>query len=125
MMGAKAETMDSVPAGNTVALVGIDSFIAKSATLSDHVEAHTIKAMKFTVSPFVRIAVSVKNALDLPKLVEGLKKLSKADPLVKCTQEENGEHIVACAGELHAEVSIRDLRKEYAKVEIQTKEPQV
>jgi elongation factor 2 len=38
--------------------------------------------MRYSVSPVVRVAVDVKNASDLPKLVEGLKKLSKSDPLV-------------------------------------------
>ena len=51
--------------------------------------------MKYSVSPVVRVAVEPKNAGDLPKLVEGLKKLAKADPLVVCTTEESGEHIIA------------------------------
>jgi len=38
--------------------------------------------MKFSVSPVVRRSVEVKNAQDLPKLVEGLKRLSKSDPCV-------------------------------------------
>lgn len=46
--------------------------------------------MKYSVSPVVRVAVSAKNPADLPKVVEGLKKLSKSDPLVVCTSEENG-----------------------------------
>ena len=46
--------------------------------------------MKYSVSPVVRVAVSTKNAADLPKLVEGLKKLSKSDPLIECTIEESG-----------------------------------
>jgi len=46
--------------------------------------------MKYSVSPVVRVAVEPKNAGDLTKLVEGLKKLSKSDPLVICTTEENG-----------------------------------
>lgn len=46
--------------------------------------------MKYSVSPVVRVAVSVKNAGDLPKLVEGLLKLSKSDPLVICSIEETG-----------------------------------
>lgn len=45
----------------------------KTATLTDHVDAHTIRTMKYSVSPVVRVAVSVKNAADLPKLVDGLK----------------------------------------------------
>ncbi len=51
--------------------------------------------MKFSVSPVVRVAVEVKNPADLPKLVEGLKRLAKSDPMVQCTIEESGEHIVA------------------------------
>ena len=54
--------------------------------------------MKFSVSPVVRVAVEAKNPSDLPKLVEGLKRLAKSDPMVQCMIEESGEHIVA--GEL-------------------------
>ena len=56
--------------------------------------------MKFSVSPVVRVAVEAKNPSDLPKLVEGLKRLAKSDPMVQCVIEESGEHIVAGAGEL-------------------------
>ncbi|CAD8087131.1 unnamed protein product [Paramecium primaurelia] len=45
--------------------------------------------MKYSVSPVVRVAVQPKNPGDLPKLVDGLKKLSKSDPLVLCTTEES------------------------------------
>ena len=74
--------------------------------------------MKYSVSPVVRVAVSVKNANDLPKLVEGLKKLSKSDPLVLCLTEESGEHVIAGCGELHIEICLKDLEEEYAKCEI-------
>ena len=43
----------------------------------------------------VRVAVEAKNPSDLPKLVEGLKRLAKSDPMVQCSIEESGEHIVA------------------------------
>jgi hypothetical protein len=39
--------------------------------------------MKFSVSPVVRVAVEPKNASDLPKLVEGLKRLARSDPMVQ------------------------------------------
>ena len=45
----------------------------------------------------VRVAVEPKVASDLPKLVEGLKRLAKSDPMVQCTIEETGEHIIAGA----------------------------
>jgi len=61
-------------AGNTVAMVGLDQFITKNATLTNdkNEDAHPIKAMKFSVSPVVRVAVEPKTASDLPKLVEGI-----------------------------------------------------
>jgi elongation factor 2 len=59
------------------------------------------------------VAVDVKNPSDLPKLVEGLKRLAKSDPLVLCTTEESGEHIVAGCGELHIEICLKDLREDF------------
>lgn len=63
--------------------------------------------MKFSVSPVVRVAVEPKNPADLPKLVEGLKRLAKSDPMVQCIIEESGEHIIAGAGELHLEICLK------------------
>jgi elongation factor 2 len=107
--------VEDVPAGNTCALVGLDQFINKNATITGEREedAHTIKAMKFSVSPVVRVAVECKNPSDLPKLVEGLKRLSKSDPMVQCIIEETGEHIVAGAGELHLEICLKDLQEDF------------
>jgi len=82
MMGGKVEPIPDVPCGNTVGLVGVDAYLIKQGTISTHDDAHCIKVMKYSVSPVVRVAVEVKNASDLPKLVEGLRKLAKADPLV-------------------------------------------
>merc|ERR1719424_2091629 len=80
MMGRKTEAVDSVTAGNTAALVGIDQYLIKAGTLADAgSEAHPIHTMKYSVSP--------ENPNDLPKLVEGLKRLSKSDPLVQCSME--------------------------------------
>ena len=73
--------VQSVPCGNTCGLVGIDQFILKSATITDNAAAHNFKDMKYSVSPVVRVAVKPKDGRDLPKLVEGLKKMSKSDPL--------------------------------------------
>ncbi|XP_061368449.1 elongation factor 2 [Gastrolobium bilobum] len=114
-MGKKQETVEDVPCGNTVALVGLDQFITKNATLTNEkdVDAHPIRAMKFSVSPVVRVAVQCKVASDLPKLVEGLKRLAKSDPMVVCTMEESGEHIVAGAGELHLEICLKDLQDDF------------
>merc|ERR1712166_327304 len=125
MMGGKVEAVADVPCGNTVGLVGVDQYLMKQGTISDSEVAHCIKVMKYSVSPVVRVAVEVKNAADLPKLVEGLRKLSKSDPLVVCTTEENGEHVIAGCGELHIEICLKDLEEEYAKVPIKKGDPVV
>ena len=125
MMGGKVEAVPDVPSGNTVALVGVDQYLMKQGTIATAEDAHCIKVMKYSVSPVVRVAVDVKNASDLPKLVEGLKKLSKSDPLVQCITEESGEHIIAGCGELHVEICLKDLIEEYAKCDIKKGDPVV
>merc|ERR1711988_1807704 len=125
MMGRTTEQIQDVPCGNTVALVGVDAFILKSGTLTTLENAHNIAAMKYSVSPVVKVAVKVKDGKDLPKLVEGLKKLSKSDPLVVCTTEENGEHVIAGCGELHVEICLKDLREEYAQCDFVMTDPVV
>merc|ERR1711970_1346648 len=111
MMGGKVEAIEDVPAGNICGLVGVDQFLVKTGTITTSKDAHNVKVMKFSVSPVVRVAVEPKNPSDLPKLVEGLKRLSKSDPMVQCFIEESGEHIIAGAGELHLEICLKDLKE--------------
>merc|ERR1711868_14196 len=125
MMGRTVEQIADVPCGNTVALVGIDQFILKSGTLATVEDAHNIADMKYSVSPVVKIAVKAKDGKDLPKLVEGLKKLSKSDPLVVCTMEESGEHVIAGCGELHVEICLKDLKEEYEQCDFIMSDPVV
>jgi elongation factor 2 len=125
MMGRVTEQIADVPCGNTVALVGIDQYILKSGTITTCESAHNIATMKYSVSPVVKVAVRPKDGKDLPKLVEGLKKLSKSDPLVVCTTEESGEHVIAGCGELHVEICLKDLRDEYAQCDFVMSDPVV
>jgi elongation factor 2 len=125
MMGRSTEQIADVPCGNTVALVGVDAYILKSGTITTIEDAHIITAMKYSVSPVVKVAVKPKDGKDLPKLVEGLKKLSKSDPLVVCTTEETGEHVIAGCGELHVEICLKDLRDEYAQCDFVMSDPVV
>jgi len=125
MMGRYVESIEDCPAGNIVGLVGVDQFLLKSGTITTSDTAHNLKVMKFSVSPVVQVAVDVKNANDLPKLVEGLKRLSKSDPCVQCFTSDSGEHIVAGAGELHLEICLKDLEEDHAQVPIKIGEPVV
>ncbi|EDV26551.1 uncharacterized protein TRIADDRAFT_37398 [Trichoplax adhaerens] len=125
MMGRYIEPIEDVPCGNIVGLVGVDQFLVKTGTITTFEEAHNLKVMKFSVSPVVRVAVEAKNPSDLPKLVEGLKRLAKSDPMVQCTIEESGEHIVAGAGELHLEICLKDLEEDHACIPIKKSDPVV
>jgi elongation factor 2 len=126
MMGRTTETVNDIPAGNTCGVIGVDQYLVKSGTITTCETACCIKTMKFAVSPVVRVAVSVKNSADLPKLVEGLKKLAKSDPMVRCETTEAGEHIVAGCGELHLEICLKDLADDFMKGSpITTSEPVV
>jgi elongation factor 2 len=124
MMGRRAEDVSDVPCGNTCALVGVDQCILKQGTISDHSGASIIKSMKYSVSPVVRIAISPKNPADLPKLVEGLKKMSKSDPLVQVISTETEQIICGC-GELHLEICLKDLVDDYSGIEIIKSDPVV
>jgi len=66
-----------------------------------------------------------KNPSDINKLVEALKRLSKSDPLVQCKVEPTGEHVIACAGELHMEICLNDLRDFMGECEIVVASPVV
>ncbi|KAJ5067332.1 eukaryotic translation elongation factor 2 [Anaeramoeba ignava] len=125
MMGRYVETLSDCPCGNIAGLVGIDQYLLKSGTISDSETAHNLRVMKFSVSPVVRVAVEAKHPADLPKLVEGLRRLSKSDPCVQCIIEESGEHIIAGAGELHLEICLKDLQEEYCSIPIITSNPVV
>jgi len=126
MMGRYVEPIEDIPAGNTVGLVGVDQYLLKSGTITTSEAAHNIRVMKFSVSPVVRVAVECKHPSDLPKLVEGLKRLSKSDPMVQTSIEESGEHIIAGAGELHLEICLKDLKEEYCGgIELKTSDPVV
>jgi elongation factor 2 len=125
MMGRYTEPIEDVPCGNVCGLVGVDQFIVKAGTITTFENAHNLRVMKFSVSPVVRVAVECKNPADLPKLVEGLKRLAKSDPLVQCSIEESGEHIIAGAGELHLEICLKDLEEDHACIPIKVSEPVV
>ncbi|KAF8172800.1 P-loop containing nucleoside triphosphate hydrolase protein [Mycena galopus ATCC 62051] len=125
MMGRTVEALEDCPAGNIVGLVGIDQFLLKSGTLTTSETAHNMRVMRFSVAAVVQVAVEVKSPADLPKLVEGLKRLSKSDSCVQTWIAETGEHIVAGAGELHIEICVKDLEEDHACVPLKVSRPVV
>jgi len=113
-MGRRTDAVESVPVGNTCGLVGVDQYILKTATITDLDTAMPLKDMKFSVSPVVQVSVDVKTPSDLPKLIEALKRLSKSDPLVVVSRnDETNENIIAGCGELHIEICLKDLQEDF------------
>lgn len=124
MMGRGYSSIPNCPAGNIVGLVGVEGFLKKTGTVSTRQHSYNIKTMKFSVSPVVKVAVAPKKSQDLSHFKEGLDKLSKSDPLVQIEFTEQGQATVACAGELHLEIILSDLRV-HAKCDFRVEKPQV
>jgi elongation factor 2 len=123
MMGRCIEAVSDCPCGNTIGLVGMDSYLAKCGTITDCDTAFPIKTMKFSVFPVIAAAVSPANKEDLPKLVAGLRLLATSDPCLSCTISESSELLVEATGELHLEISLQDLQEQYARVPLVISEP--
>ncbi|KAL0284936.1 UNVERIFIED_CONTAM: Elongation factor 2 [Sesamum radiatum] len=72
-MGKRQETVEDVPCGNTVAMVGLDQYITKNATLTNEkeVDAHPIRAMKFSVSPVCVLLYSARLRPTCQSLLKG------------------------------------------------------
>lgn len=120
--------MDGLPAGNFVTLSGVDSSITKSATISSPdilQEVHIFKAVKQLTQSVLKVAVEPMNPSELPKMLEGLRKINKTYPLVETRVEESGEHVLMGTGELYMDCVMHDLRTMFAEIEIKVSDPVV
>jgi hypothetical protein len=108
----------SCAAGAMVLIDGIDFTIAKTATLVPETweaeEVHIFKPLQFTTAAVVKIATEPLNPSELPKMVEGLRKINKSYPLAVTKVEESGEHTILGTGELYLDSLMKDLREMYA-----------
>jgi len=122
MVGADRIRMDEVTAGNVVALTGVKDAIAGS-TVTDDPDAEPFERIVHVSEPVVTVAVEAKHTKDLPKLIEVLRTVSKADPsIVVDINQETGENLMSGMGELHLEITEYRIRNEYG-VDITTSEP--
>lgn len=133
MMGRDLIAVAEVPAGNIFAIRGLEGIVIRNATLCGLDEAEGEATSDFVnlaginklSSPIVRVALEPKNPSNMPKLVEGLRLLNQADPCVETLVQSTGEHVIICAGELHLERCLKDLRERFAKCAIQASPPLV
>lgn len=125
MMGQGMFRVNEVPAGNILAIGGLDKYVLKSATLSSTRMCAPFGNMMFQVAPIVKVAVEPESVADMPALVEGLRLLNRSDAFVEVSLMETGEHVIAAAGEVHLERCVADLRERFARVELKVSPPLV
>jgi U5 small nuclear ribonucleoprotein component len=73
----------------------------------------------------MKLAVEPLNPSDLPKMVEGLRRISKAYPMARTRVEESGEHVLFGTGELYMDCMMHDLRHVYSNIEVKVADPVV
>jgi elongation factor G len=112
-----------VRAGDIAAAVGLKD-VTTGDTLSDQKDIITLEKMDFP-EPVIAVAVEPKTKADQEKMGLALQKLAKEDPSFRVsTDEESGQTIIAGMGELHLEIIVDRMRREF-KVEANVGKPQV
>jgi len=123
IQGSERKDISEVYAGDIAALVGLRN-ITTGDTLCDENFDVTLEPPTFP-EPVISMAVEPKTKQDRDKMSEGLQRLAEEDPTFRCfTNEETGQLIIAGMGELHLEIIIDRLKREF-KVEANTGAPQI
>ena len=123
-------------AGAWVLLDGIDASIAKTATITssggnssdEEDEIRIFSPLKFSQvggESVMKLSVEPLKPAELPKMVEGLRRISKAYPMAVTRVEESGEHVVFGTGELYLDCIMHDLRHVYSNIEVKVADPVV
>src|SRR3989339_80650 len=118
--GIKPEQMESVPAGNVLAISGLDIDVGETITLKEQTSFEEIKHL---FQPVITKSIEVTKSADLPKLIEVLRKVSKEDPSIKVEiNEQTGESLISGMGELHLEIIENRIKTEKG-LEVKTSAP--
>ncbi|WRT67687.1 uncharacterized protein IL334_004659 [Kwoniella shivajii] len=118
--------IEKASAGNLVLLSGVDASISKTATIvSKGIEddLYIFRPIKHITNSVLKVAVEPISPSELPKMLEGLRKINKSYPLVTTKVEESGEHIILGTGELYMDCVLHDLRKLFSEIEIKVSDP--
>jgi len=123
IQGGERKDVDVACSGDIAALVGLRN-ITTGDTLCDEDFEITLEPPTFP-EPVISMAVEPKTKADRDKMSEGLQRLAEEDPTFRCfTNEETGQLIIAGMGELHLEIIIDRLKREF-KVEANVGAPQI
>ncbi len=117
------QDIEEVYAGDIAAAVGLKN-TTTGDTLCDEKHPVVLESMEFP-EPVIRVAIEPKTKAGQEKMGIGLQKLAEEDPTFRCyTDEETGQTIIAGMGELHLEIIVDRLLREF-KVEANIGKPQV
>ena len=115
------EEIDEATAGDIVAIMGIDC--ASGETYANERDYCTLESM-FVPEPVIKVSVTPARS-DADKMTKALQRFRKEDPTFRVTNdEETGETIISGMGELHLDIYIERMRREY-KIEVEAGAPKV
>lgn len=122
MHADKREEVDVAEAGDIVAIMGIDC--ATGETYSNDRDYCTLESM-FVPEPVIKVAVTPASRADADKMGKALARFRKEDPTFRVfNDEETSETIICGMGELHLDIYVERMRREY-KVEVNVGAPKV
>jgi elongation factor G len=123
MHANKQDQIEEILAGDIGAVVGFKG-ATTGDTLCDHDQPIVLEKMEFP-DPVIHIAVEPKSTADQEKMITALQRLAVEDPSFRMrTDEETGQTIISGMGELHLDIIVDRMRREY-KVEANIGKPQV
>lgn len=107
-----------------ILIEGVDEPIVKTSTLcapsssssADLDSVYIFRPLRFNSIAWMKIAVEPVNPSELPKMLDGLRKVHKSYPLLQTRVEESGEHVVLGLGELYLDCVMHDLRKVFSEI---------
>jgi elongation factor G len=122
MHSNKREDIDTASAGDIIAVMGIDS--ASGDTYAPDRDFCTLESM-FIPEPVIKVAVNPASRADADKMAKALQRFRKEDPTFRVfTDEETNEILISGMGELHLDVYVERMKREY-KVEVEVGAPKV
>jgi elongation factor G len=122
MHADKREEIDSAVAGDIVAIMGVDA--ASGDTYASEPKYCSLENM-YVPEPVIKMAISPLSRDSADRLSKALQRFSREDPTFRLTtDEETGETVIAGMGELHLEIYVERIRREY-KVEVEVGAPKV
>lgn len=116
--------------GSWVLIAGVDATILGTATLLDPSVPRKARGIFRGLdwagaTPAFKVAIEPVNPTELPKMLEGLRRINRTYPMSITRVEESGEHVLLGSGEMYLDCALHDLRRLYGQVEVRVSDPTV